>query len=141
MKPEDSAIPQRPEITPERRKSLSLKTKLEIISRDPYCKVCGTRLGELSEVDFDHDIPLELGGADDPSNLRGLHRNCHRVKTADDQKAIAKARRLRKTRLGEAKGSRRKIPSRPFPKRKKNDRTQKSHDRRGEGNAEPEEGG
>lgn len=63
-------------------------------------------------IEFDHQIPLDLGGTDDPDNLKPIHDSCHRRKTKEDIRAIAKARRLRRGR----KKSGRVIPSRPFPK-------------------------
>lgn len=50
-----------------------------------------------SDMDLDHRICLELGGADEASNWQLLCREpCHRIKTAKDRKAMAKAARLRR---------------------------------------------
>jgi len=76
-------------------------------------------------VDFDHHPPLELRnlndeGTDyepaqlDPDYLFALRRPCHREKTKQDLKDIAKARRRRKG----PKKSRKRWPSRPFPKKR-----------------------
>jgi hypothetical protein len=45
--------------------------------------------------DVSHEIPLELGGADDDANRRAAHRKCHRAHTAAvDLPAIARAKRV-----------------------------------------------
>jgi 5-methylcytosine-specific restriction enzyme A len=74
---------------------------------------------EGDEVEFDHFVPLALGGADDLSNIGPMHkRPCHREKTSADIAAIAKAKRLEKRRKGKVEKAGRRIQSRPFPKRK-----------------------
>lgn len=48
-------------------------------------------------VVYDHEIPLELGGADDDSNIGPIHASpCNKIKTAADAKRIAKMRRQSK---------------------------------------------
>ncbi|MBY9045422.1 HNH endonuclease, partial [Pseudomonas fluorescens] len=45
--------------------------------------------------DVSHELPLELGGADDDTNRRSAHRKCHRTHTATvDMPAIARAKRI-----------------------------------------------
>lgn len=44
------------------------------------CHICG--LAGATEVD--HVIPLSQGGADEPDNLRPIHTDCHRQKTAEE---------------------------------------------------------
>lgn len=41
--------------------------------------------GDVLEVD--HKIPKSKGGKDDYKNLKILHRHCHDLKTANDDKA------------------------------------------------------
>ena len=50
--------------------------------------------------EVDHVLPLELGGADHIDNMQALCRPCHRQKTRDDVRRIAKARRIRKREAG-----------------------------------------
>ncbi|MBX9745344.1 MAG: HNH endonuclease, partial [Hyphomonadaceae bacterium] len=50
----------------------------------------------LSEVEFDHVIPLGLGGSNSPDNWAALCPNCHRAKTRVDLQRIAKAKRQRR---------------------------------------------
>lgn len=50
----------------------------------------------LADVEFDHVIPLGLGGLNAPENWAALCPRCHRRKTADDLRRIAKAKRQRR---------------------------------------------
>lgn len=59
------------------------------------CHACGGRIDPAIEPwDADHVIPKEMGGADDPSNVKPIHRYCHRQKTNSDVGTIAKSRRV-----------------------------------------------
>jgi 5-methylcytosine-specific restriction protein A len=63
---------------------------------------------------LDHVIPLEMGGPDVPSNWQCLCVQCHKDKTKDDMKDLAKAKRR------EAKNTGAKAPAKAqFPKREK----------------------
>ncbi len=65
------------------------------------CHLCGGKIhvGEAWEVS--HDIPLELGGADDDTNAKPAHAKCHRRHTSErDIPAIAKAKRRERKHLG-----------------------------------------
>lgn len=65
------------------------------------CVQCGEPVEMFGPtVRYDHEIPLELLGSDDDGNIGPIHRSpCDLIKTANDQAAIAKARRLRKADL------------------------------------------
>lgn len=78
------------EATP--RKKPTLREKVEILRRQALCAECSDR---LSDIEFDHELPLELGGAHSVENLRALCPRCHKAKTAIDKRVIARARRLR----------------------------------------------
>jgi len=63
---------------------------------------CGNRL--YKEIEWDHILPLGLGGTNAIDNWQALHPECHRRKTygpnpshalGGDRHAIDKARRLR----------------------------------------------
>jgi 5-methylcytosine-specific restriction enzyme A len=45
---------------------------------DTICHVCG----HAGAREVDHVTPIAEGGADDESNLRPIHEDCHRRKTA-----------------------------------------------------------
>lgn len=84
------------------------------------CHITGQRITLKDEWDLDHIKPLHLAEKDEnlnrESNLAPAIRERHREKTAKENKAKAKADRLRAGHLGIKPPSRRKIPSRPFPK-------------------------
>lgn len=66
-----------------KRKAITPKTKLEVISRDNYtCKTCGrspvTHPGLSLEID--HIKPFSLGGTDEISNFQTLCQECNRGK-------------------------------------------------------------
>lgn len=85
---------------------------------------------ETHGLEFEHVIPLWMGGKDDDSNTAPMCSPHHKAKTATDAKMRAKVKRIIKrdtepqkpSRLqgrGFDKGVKHKIPSRPFPKRQK----------------------
>lgn len=96
------------EIHPRR---MTAKRKQAIYARQyGRCAKC-RELIVIWPYDIDHIIPLALGGSDDDNNCEALCKVCHRIKTADDRKAIAKAKRL----AGETgTGPKRAIQSRGF---------------------------
>ena len=115
-----------------KRPHISKATRALILERDGgRCYLCGEPIvGE--DFDADHELARELGGSDDPSNLRPAHRLCHRKKTKSDVKLIAKSNRVRRkhgpVELRKAKKpipqpakpnwpTGQKIASRGFPKR------------------------
>jgi len=49
----------------------------------------GKRIPINIRNNFDHIIPLKLGGKDNISNMQGLCANCHQLKTREDRKLIA----------------------------------------------------
>ena len=59
------------------------------------CAICGHTIGEEEQFHADHIIPLAIGGEDSLSNIQIVHAPCHRSKTKDDVKTIAKVRRIR----------------------------------------------
>lgn len=120
-----------------KRRRLSLSDKLEILARQALCPICGGPLGDLSNVDWDHEQALARGGTDTNGNLRAIHRDpCHKVKTfgtkattrGSDVFEVAKTRRLERKNSDFLKlvssddappKPKSKWPSRPFPKRVK----------------------
>lgn len=93
----------------------------------------GLPLGEGWIVE--HGIALAAGGSNDDENLFGLRKACAKMKTVIDTRRITKTKHMagetgqqakRKKRKAEGKPSpwgnqKKKIPSRPFPKRSKRD--------------------
>lgn len=119
------------------RRKLTVLDRLKVIIRQARCPMCQGKLGELTNVNFDHVHPLALGGADDIENIVAVHIDCHSAKTrgtgattaGSDIGNIAKTRRLTKSQeayraallrkeTGEEK-PRSRWAKRAFPKRKK----------------------
>lgn len=65
----------------ESRRKLTAVQKLQIMVRQARCPLCGEKLGELADTEFDHEQALVNGGADDTDNLRAVHVECHKIKT------------------------------------------------------------
>ena len=80
----------------------------EIVKRQGNrCADCPKKLGtDPREIEFDHAVPLWLGGSDAPDNLQALCKPCHRVKTSREARERAKTKRL------EAAGGGRKLNKR-----------------------------
>ena len=81
------------------------------------CGLCGKKI--TGDYDIEHRIPWAISFDDSDGNLYPAHKDGHALKTKQDVKDIAKAKRL----AGETGQNRIKksIPSRPFdkPKEKK----------------------
>ena len=101
---DDAAIPKR--------------VKLRIWERcGGRCAITGRKLLVGDAYDFDHIIPLALGGRHAESNLQIVARDAHREKTKADVADIAKARRIRAKHLGLAPPPTQKLKSRGFSRR------------------------
>lgn len=65
-----------------------------------YCQKCSRQVGGKLRAEFDHVIPLILGGKNRESNIQLLCHECHKAKTKLDVKLKAKTARVRKKHLG-----------------------------------------
>lgn len=123
-KPRGEKTPPRPSMSKARRARIFMK-------ENGRCYLCGeqVRLGQLFEIE--HRIPWALSFDDSDDNLRLAHATCHRtMKTGDDVRQIAKAKRQSGETGQQARRAKRKaeeaergivkpkakLPSRPFPK-------------------------
>ena len=86
--------PARVKIEIAKRQPITTKRELELLRRFVWCGGCYAPLTSRSDYVYDHLIALELGGKDDAGNVRPLCLACNAIKTALDQKLIAKAKRL-----------------------------------------------
>jgi 5-methylcytosine-specific restriction endonuclease McrA len=91
------------------RKSLTRNQRAELfLEHGGRCYLCGVAInagrGEAWEVE--HVEAREIGGRDDWANLRPAHVKCHKGKTKEDSKIIAKCNRIRNRYLGIKKPSR-----------------------------------
>lgn len=69
--------------TQERRKTIPLKTRWQVLKRDKYtCKKCGASPSKNSnvELEIDHIIPHSKGGKDNIDNLQTLCWQCNQGK-------------------------------------------------------------
>jgi 5-methylcytosine-specific restriction endonuclease McrA len=64
------------------------------------CQQCARRIGGKLRAEYDHVIPLCLGGENRESNLALVCNECHLGKTRLDVKLKAKVARVRKRHLG-----------------------------------------
>ena len=73
------------------------------------CEICGELLTPASGKHFDHIIPdatrSENGVSNALDNCQVLCKSCHKAKTKDDVKAIAKSNRVRAAHAGIKKRS------------------------------------
>ena len=84
-----------------KRRRISTKDRVALFMREGgICHMCGG-LVIGKEWDVSHEIPLELGGADDETNWKVAHRKCHRDHTANvDIPNIARAKRREARNIG-----------------------------------------
>lgn len=64
------------------------------------CALSGLPLGSDDVVQYDHIVPLWLGGRNSESNLQAVTSESHKRKTAAEAKVRAKCNRTRKKHLG-----------------------------------------
>ena len=93
------------------RRRFSAKALLaHLLTFDGRCVDCGHKVGGSAGLEWDHEIPLALGGQDIIENLQPLCRPCHRAKTRADQGHIAKAKRQQQRTMGIRKQPRNPLP-------------------------------
>jgi hypothetical protein len=73
---------------------------------------CGAPVWPGGPVEYDHSLPLALGGPAKPDSALTPH--CHTAKTRQDVKRISKADRQAKAHRGEKKRKGRKLQGRGF---------------------------
>ena len=66
--------------------SAYLKMRQRVIDEEPWCRYCRRKGISTLAVEVDHIIPKHLGGDDRRENLQGLCHDCHRDKTAREQR-------------------------------------------------------
>lgn len=62
----------------------------QILARDHYlcrCEECMCLGRVRAATEVDHIVALAHGGTDYPSNLRAIHHDCHKLKTAREAQA------------------------------------------------------
>jgi 5-methylcytosine-specific restriction endonuclease McrA len=89
------------------RRPLSVTRRVALFqSHAGVCHLCSGRINAGEAWEISHDIPLELGGADDETNLAPAHAKCHRAHTSTiDIPNIARAKRRYAKHIGARKRS------------------------------------
>lgn len=65
------------------------------------CHLCRNEFDvSMSTWEAEHLVPWALGGRDTPDNLAPVHWECHKPKTKNDVREIAKGKRVMSKRLG-----------------------------------------
>lgn len=65
-----------------KRRSLSKKTRFQVLERDNFaCRYCGRGAPE-HRIDVDHVVPVARGGSNDPANLVAACTSCNAGKAA-----------------------------------------------------------
>ncbi len=67
---------------------------------DDCCQKCTRRITGKLRAEYDHAIPLIIGGKHKESNIQLLCNECHSAKTKLDVRLKAKVARVRKRNLG-----------------------------------------
>jgi hypothetical protein len=98
----------------ERRQYLSDREKHDTMRLQGWrCACgCGAPVWPGGPVEYDHSLPLALGGPAKPDSALTPH--CHTTKTRQDVKRISKADRQAKAHRGEKKRRGRKLQGRSF---------------------------
>ena len=71
-----------------------------MLAANSVCLCCQREIARGLRPEFDHIVPLILGGEHRESNLQMLCHECHGLKTRLDVKLKAKVARVRKKNLG-----------------------------------------
>lgn len=63
------------------------RKRAQVLERDGYLCVECAKVGKVTMAsDVDHIVPLHLGGADTVLNMQSLCKECHQVKTAEEER-------------------------------------------------------
>jgi 5-methylcytosine-specific restriction protein A len=82
------------------RRPLSTTKRVKLFeAAGGICHICGGKIYGKG-WDVEHVIPLALGGADDASNMRPAHKDCHGTKTKADNASWSKAKRMKARDIG-----------------------------------------
>ncbi len=77
------------EKSPRRSRYIPEYIKVEILKRqNNRCAMCGSLLSE-DILEYDHKIPVALGGTSSIDNIQALCANCHKLKTKYDRLLIS----------------------------------------------------
>lgn len=92
----------------------STTCKRRIVARqNDCCALSGRPFTAKEKPQFDHKVPLWLGGENRESNLHAIHKQEHHAKTSAEAKVRAKVNAQRDGHLGLKPKTKRPIPSPP----------------------------
>lgn len=84
-----------------RKRRTSQQREAICVAHKWKCGLCPATIDPVREKwAIDHIIPLAAGGTDDDDNLHPVHIKCHKAKTEDDIRCIAKINRVRARHIG-----------------------------------------
>jgi 5-methylcytosine-specific restriction endonuclease McrA len=106
-----------------KRKTFSAAARQRVLNKHGRkCAMCQVEITPATGCEYDHHIPLSIGGDDTEANLRPVCVRCHRLKSKADTTRAAKAKRQEDKALTKP-AARRPIRSRGFseprPKKEK----------------------
>jgi 5-methylcytosine-specific restriction protein A len=97
--------------------------KRRIVARqDGVCALTGKPFTPKDRPQFDHKVPLWLGGENRESNLHAIIDEAHKAKTKAEAKVRAQVNARQSSHLGIKAQSKRKIPSAPKAPKPKADK-------------------
>jgi 5-methylcytosine-specific restriction enzyme A len=102
--------------TPDSKPPKSVIDRL-FLKQHGRCALTGRKIAAGETTHADHIVPLKDGGSNREANLQLVTVEAHRAKTADENTARAKERRIRLKHAGLWPKSRTPLRSRGFPKR------------------------
>lgn len=62
-----------------------VKLRTQVRREEPMCRICLSRGRTSATEEVDHIKPLSAGGSNARSNLQGLCKPCHKVKSDSEQ--------------------------------------------------------
>lgn len=85
-----------------RRRRLTRAQKQMILDQQEWkCAITAEPLiPGTTAIEYDHIIPLAMGGRDEVDNLQAVLKSAHREKTSEDVAKIAKAKRVKAKHTG-----------------------------------------
>lgn len=93
-----------------------------VAKQDGRCALTSREFTPKDQPQFDHKVPLWLGGENRESNLQAIIDDAHKAKTKAEAKVRAQVNARQSSHLGLKAGSKRKIPSAPKSPKPKADK-------------------
>jgi 5-methylcytosine-specific restriction endonuclease McrA len=76
------------------RKTFSAAARMRVLTKHGRkCAMCQVEITPATGCEYDHHVPISIGGDDTEANLRPVCVRCHRMKSAADTTRAAKTKR------------------------------------------------